>query len=292
MSISTQFKKFNRKYIIITSMTDTALPAESEVLGEGVCVVHTPSGQLEDATGVRVGDGKTPFGSLPWLGETEIGSTEDLRDGWYTQNHYLLGCEQLLEIPTVFTIGGQSYTVEAGTIWADFCNSASCPNYITLAEDQIRAFGYPILNPFGDEIAVLEPIGSYEYIINGDLSTTLSISFEREVYTGSGESGYEYSAETFYGKYAVGKREIEPEEYFTGTSFSSSTLTLPCKLGDTIYICPDYYIESGIYYRLTNNCSVDIQSLGYNDDYGSSISGFVITVTGKNPSCRLYKSEW
>lgn len=70
MSITT-FKKYNRKYIIITSMTDDQLPTESTILDEGVCVIHTPSGELKDATGCRVGDGIHTFGSLPWLGEEE-----------------------------------------------------------------------------------------------------------------------------------------------------------------------------------------------------------------------------
>jgi len=68
MSTSTHFKKYNRKYIIIQDLaTDEALPSDSEILGEGVCVVHTTTGNLEDAIKIKIGDGVSTFSNLEWL---------------------------------------------------------------------------------------------------------------------------------------------------------------------------------------------------------------------------------
>lgn len=71
----TEFKKYNRKYIIVESFDDTKLPADNEILGEGVVIVYAPSGELSEAEKVKVGDGITTFGSLKWLGLDEGGTT-------------------------------------------------------------------------------------------------------------------------------------------------------------------------------------------------------------------------
>lgn len=62
-----EFKKYNRKYIIVQSFDDTKLPADDEVLGEGVVIVYTPTGNLEDAERIKIGDGATTFADLSWL---------------------------------------------------------------------------------------------------------------------------------------------------------------------------------------------------------------------------------
>ena len=69
---TTEFKKYNRKYIIVQSFDDTKLPADDEVLGEGVVIVYTPTGDLLNAEKCKIGDGSTIFADLAWLGADEI----------------------------------------------------------------------------------------------------------------------------------------------------------------------------------------------------------------------------
>lgn len=78
-----EFKKYNRKYIIVQSFDDTKLPADDEVLGEGVVIVYTSTGNLEDAERVKVGDGVTAFANLSWLYDTTSGDAKasDIRSG-------------------------------------------------------------------------------------------------------------------------------------------------------------------------------------------------------------------
>ena len=95
MSIFTEIKKFNRKYTIITHMQDSALPAESEVLLEGVVVVYTPTGELKDAEKCKVGDGVTEFCNLPWLGGEEV-VLEDLTAELQRQDELLTSIETFL----------------------------------------------------------------------------------------------------------------------------------------------------------------------------------------------------
>ena len=78
-----EFKKYNRKYIIVQSFDDTKLPADDEVLGEGVVIVYTPTGNMEEAERVKIGDGATTFANLSWLYDTTSGDAKasDIRSG-------------------------------------------------------------------------------------------------------------------------------------------------------------------------------------------------------------------
>ena len=67
----TEFKKYNRKYIIIQNLDDASLPGNSEVIEEGIVYVYTPTGEITDAEKVKVGDGTTTFGNLTWLFDLE-----------------------------------------------------------------------------------------------------------------------------------------------------------------------------------------------------------------------------
>jgi hypothetical protein len=107
MSIFTEFKKFNRKYVIVTSMDDTALPADSEILLEGVTVIYTATGEVKDASKCKVGDGSTTFGILPWIGARDV-VAEDLREELQRQDELLTSIEALLGIKNGGTGGDKS----------------------------------------------------------------------------------------------------------------------------------------------------------------------------------------
>ena len=137
MSIITEIKKFNRKYTIITHMQDSALPADSEVLLEGVVIVYTPTGELKDAEKCKVGDGVTEFCNLPWLGDSI--EVEDLTAELQRQDELLTSIETFLNSIKTTDPVPEPEPVEA--MWYFTYNSS--PGILSLENGQLIAAGDP-----------------------------------------------------------------------------------------------------------------------------------------------------
>lgn len=237
MSIITEIKKFNRKYTIITHMQDSALPADSEVLLEGVVVVYTPTGELKDAEKCKVGDGVTEFCNLPWLGGEEV-VLEDLTAELQRQDELLTLIETFLNsIKTVNPIPGpESEPTEP--YWYFVYNRY--PGIHTLEDGYVYSAADPwswaIEGNSTDTVFSTSPVESYSLELLDKTKTYICVN---------GVNGGSY-ADPYYAKLTYG---IPPKMWlFEDVSIDATfTFNFPWIYENHIYDGPDGY-DIELYY--------------------------------------------